>query len=63
MFAKLTTWFQGRHTLYIVCAFVSGTVMGIFHRLDPNLVALYLGLGGLVLGHSIKEDHFGCANN
>jgi hypothetical protein len=56
MFQKLASFFQGRHTLYIICAFTSGLVMSWFHRLDGNLVALLLGLGGLVLGHSIKED-------
>jgi hypothetical protein len=56
MFQKLTGFFQGRHTLYIICAFVTGTGMCWFHRLDGNLVALLLGLGGFVLGHSIKED-------
>jgi hypothetical protein len=56
MFQKLANAFQGRHTLYIVCAFISGLGMAWFHRLDANLVALLLGLGGLVLGHSIKED-------
>lgn len=57
--STLAKWFQGRHTLYIVTALTIGSAMAWFHRLDANLVTLLLGLGALVLGHSIKEDHYG----
>ena len=56
MFQKLANFFAGRHTLYLVSAFTTGVGMAWFHKLDSSLVALLLGLGGLVLGHSIKED-------
>jgi predicted PurR-regulated permease PerM len=55
-FQKLAAYFQGRHTLYIVTALLTGIVMSWFGKLDANLVALLLGLGGLVLGHSVKES-------
>lgn len=58
MFAKLAQYFQGRHTLFIFTSLTIGCVMSWFHRLDSNLVALLLGLGSLVLAHSIKEDHY-----
>lgn len=58
MFQKVTNFFQGRHTTFIISAFSTGIVMSWFHRLDGNLVTLILGLGGLVTAHSVKEDYF-----
>jgi len=59
MFQKITNWFQGRHTFFIVACIVIGSTMAWFHRLDANLVTLLLGLQGMILGHSIKDDHYG----
>ena len=58
MFIKLAGWFQGRHTLFLVCCMGIGVAMSWFHRLDGNLVALLLGLQAMVLAHSTKEDYF-----
>ncbi len=58
MFIRLLGWFQGRHTLFLVANMSIGVVMAYFHRLDGNLVTLLLGLQGMVLGHSVKEDYF-----
>jgi hypothetical protein len=57
-FAALAGWFQGRHTLFVVASFLVGGVMSWFHRLDANYVTLILGLQGMVLAHSIKDDHY-----
>jgi len=35
-----------------------GSGMAWFHRLDGNLVALLLGLQGMVLAHSTQENYF-----
>jgi hypothetical protein len=59
MFQKLVNWFNGRHTLFVSSSLVIGVGMAWFHKLDANLVALILGLQGMVLGHSIKDDHYG----
>jgi hypothetical protein len=58
MFQKLVQFFQGRHTLFLVACMSIGCVMSWFHKLDGNLVTLLLGLQGMVLAHSIKEDYF-----
>lgn len=58
MFQKLTTYFSGRHTTFIVACFVVGGIMSWFHRLDANYVSLLLGLQGMVLLHSVKESHY-----
>lgn len=58
MFSKLTNFFSGRHTFFIVACFVIGGVMAWFRRLDANFVTLLLGLQGMVLAHSTKEAYF-----
>jgi len=56
MFSRLSNYFAGRHTMFAVYFAVAGTVLSIFHRLDPNFVALCATLQTLVLAHSYKED-------
>lgn len=58
MYSKLVSYFRGRHTLFLVACMSIGVVMAWFHRLDGNLVTLLLGLQGMVLAHSVKEDYF-----
>jgi hypothetical protein len=58
MFQKVAGWFQGRHTLFIVACMGIGVLMAWFHKLDGNLVTLLLGLQGMALAHSAKEDYF-----
>ena len=58
IFQKLTNYFQGRHTTFIVFSIVIGVGMSWFHRLDGNLVTLILGLQTLVTAHSVKESVF-----
>ena len=58
MYEKLVKYFQGRHTLFLIACMSIGTILSIFHRLDANLVTLLLGLQGMVLAHSVKEDYF-----
>jgi hypothetical protein len=58
MFQKIADYFGGRHTLFVVSCMTIGIVMSWFHRLYANLVSLLLGLQGLILAHSIKEDHY-----
>jgi hypothetical protein len=56
MFAKLTNYFQGRHTFFVSICLAIGVGMSWFHKLDGNLVTLLLGLQAMVLGHSTKES-------
>ena len=35
-----------------------GVVTAWYGKLDANLVALLLGLQGMILAHSIKDDHY-----
>jgi len=58
MFLKLAGFFQGRHSMFLVACMSIGVLMAWFHRLDANLVTLLLGLQGMVLAHSVKEDYF-----
>jgi len=58
MFQTIANFFGGRHTFFVTACFLSGGVMGWFHRLDANFVTLLLGLQTLVLAHSTKEDYF-----
>jgi hypothetical protein len=58
MFEKLTKFFQGRHTMFLVACMLIGSGMAWFHKLDGNLVALLLGLQGMVLAHSTQENIF-----
>jgi len=58
MFAKLSNWFGGRHTMFLVACMTIGVGTSWFHRLDANLVTLLLGLQTMVLAHSTKDDYF-----
>lgn len=58
MFQKVSNWFQGRHTLFLIVSVTLGASFAWFHRLDSNLVTLLLGLQGAALTHSFKEDYF-----
>jgi len=62
MFQKLAGFFQGRHTMFLVACMSIGVVMCWFHKLDSNLVTLLLGLQGIALAHSAKEDYFKSGN-
>ena len=57
-FTKVTTFFAGRHTTFIIACFIAGGVMSWFHKLDANYVTLLLGLQGMVLAHSTQENYF-----
>lgn len=58
IFTKLTTYFQGKHTMFVVTSLVIGVVMSLIGKLNGNLVTLILGLQGAVFAHSVKEDYF-----
>lgn len=47
---------RGRTTAFFVAFFVSGHVMAVLGKLTPTYIGFMGTLGGLVLGHSIKED-------
>jgi hypothetical protein len=57
-FEKATAFFQGRHTLFVTVCVVIGVGTAWFGKLDANLVALLLGLQGMILAHSAKDDYF-----
>jgi hypothetical protein len=56
VFSKLTSYLQGRHTLFAVAFFVMGHVMHWYHRLDASYIAYMATLMGFVLGHSVKQS-------
>jgi len=58
MFAKLASYFGGRHILAAIWFALTGLVLSWFHRLDSNYVALVVALQGYILVHSTKEDYF-----
>ena len=47
---------HGRCTAFFIAFFITGNVFAIFGKLTTTYVAFMATLGGLVLGHSIKED-------
>lgn len=53
---KLLQLTHGRTTAFFVAFFVSGHVVAFMHLLTPTYVGFMGTLGGLVLGHSLKED-------
>jgi hypothetical protein len=58
MFQKITNYFQGRHTTFVLASISIGVGMAWFHRLDANLVTLILGLQTLITAHSTQENYF-----
>jgi len=48
--------------MFLVACMSIGVVMCWFHKLDSNLVTLLLGLQGIALAHSAKEDYFKSGN-
>jgi hypothetical protein len=53
---KVLSITHGRTTAFFMAFFVSGNVFHALHRLDHVYVEFMVGLGGLVIGHSWKED-------
>jgi len=53
---KILKFTQGRATAFFMAFFVAGHLMAWFGKLTTVYVAYMGTLGGLVLGHSIKED-------
>ena len=62
MFKKLVEYMQGRHTLFAAFFAIAGVVLQWFHHLDATFVAYMTSLMGMVLGHSIQENHFNVTN-
>lgn len=48
---------QGRTTAFFIAFFITGNLFQIFHALTPTYVGFMGTLGGLVIGHSFKEDY------
>jgi hypothetical protein len=53
---KVLSITQGRTTAFFIAFFVSGHAMALLGKLTPTYIGFMGTLGGLVLGHSIKED-------
>lgn len=53
---KLLQVAHGRTTAFFIAFFISGNVLAFLGKLTPVYVGFMGTLGGLVLGHSIKED-------
>jgi hypothetical protein len=53
---------QGRTTAFFLAFFVCGHAMALAGKLTPVYVGYMTALGGLVLGHSIKEDVMAAKN-
>jgi len=47
---------HGRTTAFFVAFFIAGHAMALTGKLTHEYVLYMIGLGGLVLGHSFKED-------
>jgi hypothetical protein len=47
---------QGRTTAFLIGFFISGNAMAWTGKLTTVYIGFMATLGGLVLGHSIKED-------
>lgn len=47
---------HGRTTAFFIAFFLAGHAMALSGKLTDTYVHYMLALGGLVLGHSIKED-------
>ena len=47
---------HGRSTAFFIAFFVAGHAMVLLGKLTPTYIGFMGTLGGLVLGHSIKED-------
>jgi hypothetical protein len=47
---------HGRTTAFFIAFFIGGHVMAALGKLTPTYIGFMGTLGGLVLGHSIKED-------
>lgn len=47
---------HGKTTAFFILFFIAGHVFAWFGKLTPTYVGFMGTLGGLVLGHSIKED-------
>jgi hypothetical protein len=54
---------QGRTTAFFAAFFVAGHAMALAGKLTPTYVGFMGTLGGLVLGHSLKEDMMAGKNN
>ncbi|MBZ5700241.1 MAG: hypothetical protein LAN84_00180 [Acidobacteriia bacterium] len=53
---KLLQITRGRTTAFFIAFFIAGHAMALLGKLTPVYVGFMGTLGGLVLGHSIKED-------
>jgi hypothetical protein len=54
---------QGKTTAFFIAFFLSGHAMALLGKLTPTYVGFMGTLGGLVLGHSIKEDVLAARND
>jgi hypothetical protein len=63
MFTKLINSCQGRTTFFCMAFFIVGTLLHLAHRLDATYITFMGTILGFVLGHSVKEDHFGTGKN
>lgn len=59
---KLLQVTNGRTTAFFIAFFIAGHVIFCFGKLTPNYIYYMATLGGLVLGHSVKEDIFARKN-
>ena len=58
MLKKAFAYMQGRHTAFACAFFVAGNVLHWYHRLDGTYITFMGTLMGMVLGHSVQENHF-----
>lgn len=56
-------YLKGRHTAFAAFFAVIGVILQWFHRLDATFVAYMTSLMGMVLGHSMQENHFNVNTN
>ena len=54
--SKILELTRGRTTAFFIAFFLAGHAMAFLDKLTPTYIGFMGTLGGLVLGHSIKED-------
>lgn len=57
-FVSVSTYFQGRHTMFVVFFALSGLVLAAFGKLSDSYVHLCTALQTAVLVHSTQENYF-----
>lgn len=56
-FDRLTTFFQGRHTMFVIWFAISAFILSLCGKLTGPYVGMCSVLQACVFAHSVKEDY------